>query len=496
MKLTSDILHSLQVPTPSYDLNVSENVMVHFGVGAFHRAHQAAYLDELKNAENAPWTIWGAGLLPSDMRTAESFEKQEGLYTLVTSSSEHDYSARIIGSISKFIYAPENPAALKEALLDPRVKIVSLTITEGGYSIANPELDMASQNELTRYDLENWGNVDHPRSVWGYLVASLLARKEAGQAPFTVMSCDNIIHNGEVTRDALIAFASRVEPDLVNWIENEMSFPSSMVDRITPVPSKATAEELAQKYGYEDEWPVYSEGFIQWVLEDNFSQGRPQFEKSGVQLVEDVTPFEHMKLRLLNASHQVMSHLGLLAGFEWVHDVCHDPLFEKFLRRYMDTEARPTLAPVPGVDLDVYRDQLITRFQNVAIKDTLERQIVDSSERIPKFVLPVLRDQLSQDGPIEICTLTIAAWATRLEKLLDSDLDRADLVDLRDSRQEQLVEAIRAESETPGSFIEIKDIFGDLRDSSRFMSMYVQYRERLRTESPTAIIRDLLESGL
>lgn len=284
-----------------------------------------------------------------------------------------------------------------------------------------------------------------------------------GCPPFTVLSCDNIQGNGEAARRALTGFARGHDPGMADWVAEHVAFPNSMVDRITPVVPPELAADLLARLGLVDAWPVRAETFIHWVVEDHFPAGRPPLERVGAQLVPDVAPFERMKLRLLNASHQVMSHLGLLAGFTMVHETCRDERFSRFIRRYMLEEAVPTLGTVPGTDLEHYCDQLMERFRGTHLADTLARQVVDSSDRIAKFLMPVVRDQLATNGPVGIAALVLTAWRTRI----------LTVADLTDRRAEELRRWAGRDEQAPGTFLEFSEVFDDLGGHPRLREAYV-----------------------
>ncbi|GGR13876.1 mannitol dehydrogenase family protein [Deinococcus ruber] len=487
VKLNRSALPALgdAVAVPQYQPQHLTSNIVHFGVGGFHRSHEAMYLDRLLNAgHGSEWAICGVGVLPSDLRMRDVFADQDNLYTLVTKSPEGDTQARVIGAVNAFLFAPEDPEAVIEKLADPATRIVSLTVTEGGYSVNNATGEFDASSPDLQHDLAA-GAV--PRTVFGFVTEGLRRRRERGLAPFTVMSCDNMQGNGHVAQHAFTAFARLKDPELGEWVVKEVAFPNSMVDRITPVTTDAMRAEVASEFGIEDAWPVVAESFAQWVLEDHFTLGRPALDTVGVQLVSDVEPYELMKLRLLNASHQAMSYLGLLAGYSYVHELCQHPLFVKFLLDYMEREATPTLRPVPGIDLNAYRHQLIERFASTAIQDTLARQIVDSSERMPKFLLPVVREQLEAGGEISHAALVIAAWSLYLEAVNEGGRFPA----LIDQRAAQLAQAVRGEADHPGAFLELTDIFGDLGQNERFRAAYLAARDDIRRQGPLGALQSL-----
>ena len=470
-----------RVQVPPYDRAAVTAGIVHFGVGGFHRAHQAMYLDRVLAGGDLGWGVCGVGVMPQDARTRDVARAQDGLYTLVTTAPDGARTVRVVGSIVRYLYAPDDPEAVVEVLADPRTRIVSLTITEGGYGVNDATGAFEPQDALTLADL---GSDAAPRSVLGYLTAGLRRRRERGVAPFTVVSCDNIQGNGQVARTALTSFARSSDPDLADWIADTVAFPSSMVDRITPVATDAGRAALATELGVEDAWPVHAEAFEQWVLEDHFPLGRPPLEKVGVQLVDDVEPYELMKLRLLNASHQAMSYLGILAGETSVHDVCRDPLFVRFLLGYMHQEAIPTLRAVPGIDLAAYCDELVARFSSEAIADTLARQVVDGSDRIPKFLLPVVADRLAAGGGIDRSALVLAAWSLYLEGRTEAGVP----VTVVDRRLDDLRRAAADERTTPGAFLGYRPVFGDLGGHPDLVRAFVRARSELDARGARGVL--------
>ena len=476
-----------EVARPSYDRDTVRAGIVHIGVGNFHRAHQAMFVDRLLETGNEDWGICGVGLLPHDAEMRDALAAQDGLYTLVTVTPDGTESARVVGSVIEYLFAPDDPDAVLAKLTAPETRIVSLTITEGGYGIDENTGTFSPQDDATRADLDGFESGTPPRSALGFLVTALARRRALGTAPFTVMSCDNIQGNGAVARTAVLGFADRVDPRLGAWIRTNVSFPNSMVDRITPATTDDTRALVRDLFGIDDRWPVRSEAFEQWVLEDDFPQGRPPFETVGVQIVDDVEPYELMKLRLLNASHQAMSYLGILAGAVMVHEVCSDPLFRSFLHGYMHREAMPTLRPVPGVDLDAYVDQLLARFGSEAVRDTLARQVVDGSDRIATFLLPVVRDQLAAGGSIARAALVIAAWSVFLEGRAEDGSPTP----IMDRRIELLRTAVAAEHAEPGAFLDCAPVFGDLGRDGRLRDAFIAARASLRSVGARASIAAL-----
>jgi mannitol 2-dehydrogenase len=476
------------VPTPTYDRSRVRTGIVHIGVGGFHRAHQAMYVDRLLEQGKAEeWGICGVGVLPSDRRMAEVMAAQDGLYTLVVKHSDGTLEPRVVGSIVEYLLAPDDPEAVIEKLASESTRIVTLTVTEGGYNFSpvTGEFDATAPDVVA--DLQP-GAV--PTTTFGLVTEALARRRQRGLAPFTVATCDNIQGNGDVARRSFTAFARLRDPELGEWMEREVPFPNSMVDRITPATTDEDREELRQNFGIDDGWPVVCEPFTQWVLEDRFGLGRPPLEDAGVQVVEDVEPYELMKLRLLNAGHQGLAYLGHLAGYRLVHDAAQDPLFQQFLLGYMEEEATPTLQPVPGIDLDHYRRDLIARFGNPAIRDTLARLAFDGSERLPKWLLPVLRQNLATGGEVRRSILVVAGWARYCEAVDEEGQP----IDIADRRRDRLVANASRQRDEPLAFIADRELFGDLVDDERFTSLYrealASLHERGARATLTAAVED------
>jgi mannitol 2-dehydrogenase len=474
------------MPVPAYDRDLVTPGVVHFGVGGFHRAHQAMYHDRLLSEGTAPdWGICGVGVMPADRRMKEVLKAQDGLYTLVLKHSDGTYEPRVIGSIVEYLYAPDNPEAVIEKMAAPTTRIVSLTITEGGYNINDLTGEFDASNEDVVRDLAP-GAV--PRTVFGLVIEALRRRWKRGLAPFTVMSCDNLQDNGYRSRRAFTAFARLRDPELGDWVEREARFPNSMVDRITPVTTDADRAEVRDRFGIEDQWPVVCEPYTQWVLEDAFTAGRPRYEQVGVQVVDRVEPYELMKLRLLNGSHQALAYFGYLCGYRLVHEAAQDPSFQAFLLGYMDKEATPTLAPVPGVDLDGYKYNLIERFSNPQIRDTIARLCAESSDRIPKWLLPVVREQLAADGEIRRSAAVVASWARYAEGVDEAGQP----IEVVDRMRDSLMELARRQRSDPDAFISNRDIFGDLIDKKPFVSAYRSALASLHERGARATLESLV----
>jgi mannitol 2-dehydrogenase len=442
----------------AYDRSSVTTGVVHIGVGGFHRAHQAMYHDRLLRAGVRDWGICGVGVLDADRRMADVMRAQRGLYTLVEKPPSGEHRASVIGALTGYLFAPAGAEAVIEELAAPSTRIASLTITEGGY--------------------------EHDGPAFGVLVEALRRRRDRGTGPLTVMSCDNLPGNGEVAMRAITGFARERDAGLAGWIEDAVRFPSSMVDRITPQTTDADRELVRERFGLEDAWPVVCEPYVQWVLEDDFAAGRPPYEDAGVQLVGDVEPYELMKLRLLNASHQALAYFGRLCGYELVHDAAQDPLFQRFLLGYMDDEATPTLAPVPGVDLHRYKRELIERFANPYVRDTIARLCAESSDRIPRWLVPVIRERLAAGGGVDRAAAVVASWA-RYAEGVDEQGGPIEVVD-------RLSERVMANARGgPDAFIGDRGLFGDLAEDRRFADAFRAALRSLHERGARATLESL-----
>jgi len=470
---------------PGYDRSALRTGIVHFGVGGFHRAHEAMYLDRLMNdGEALDWAICGVGVMPADRRMREVLDAQDGLYTLVVKAPDGGLEARVIGSIVEYLFAPDDPEAVIEKMASPGVRIVSLTVTEGGYNFHAVTGEFMADNPDVRHDLEPGAA---PRTTFGLITEAVERRRDRGLPAFTIMSCDNIQGNGEAARRSFVAYARLRDPALAAYVSENVHFPNSMVDRITPVTTDDDREQVRRTFGVDDGWPVVCEPFTQWVLEDSFSAGGPPFENAGVQVVPDVEPYELMKLRLLNASHQALCYFGHLAGYRLVHEVAQDPLFATFLLAYMEREATPTLAPVPGVDLREYQHQLIDRFSNAQVRDTVARLCAESSDRIPKWLLPVIRRNLETGGDILLATSVVASWARYAEGIDE----QGEPIEVVDRLKDTLMAAAARQRDEPLAFIANREVFGDLIDSERFVSAYRSVLSSLHHKGAKATLEDL-----
>lgn len=477
MKLNQQNLNRLaaEVQLPGYNLSDTRHGIAHIGVGGFHRAHQAYYTDALMNTGEAlDWAICGVGLRPEDRRARDDLREQDYLFTLFELGDSDDTEVRVIGAIRDMLLAEDGAQTLIDKLAEPQIRIVSLTITEGGYCIDDSSGEFMAHLPQIQHDL---AHPETPGTVFGFLCAALARRRAAGVPAFTVMSCDNLPHNGAVARKALLAFAALRDPQLRDWIDQNVSFPNAMVDRITPMTSTAHRLQLADKHGVDDAWPVVCEPFVQWVLEDKFVNGRPAWEKVGVQFTDDVSPYEEMKIKLLNGSHLALTYLGFLKGYRFVHETMNDPLFVRYMRTYMDLDVTPQLAPVPGIDLSEYKDTLVARFSNQAIADQLERVCSDGSSKFPKFTVPTINRLIADGRETKRAALVVAAWALYL-KGVDENGDTYSIPDPRGAFCQGLVADDELITER---LLGVEEIFGTaIPKSAEFVAAFEWCCQSLR----------------
>ncbi|KAJ6104950.1 hypothetical protein N7486_003639 [Penicillium sp. IBT 16267x] len=456
----------VKVPTYARGGAVKEGI-VHVGVGGFHRAHLAYYVDLLMQQGVTDWAICGVGLQPFDAGMRDVLDSQDYLYTLIERSAKGS-SSHVIGSINSYLFAPDDREAVIAKMAHPDTHIVSLTITESGYYYNENTHELIREHADIQFDLDP-ANEKAPRTTFGFLYAAMARRRQAGLKPFTVMSCDNMQKNGAITRKMLTSFARLRDPSLADWINEQGHFPNAMVDRITPQTSAADKTALADNFGIQDGWPVVTEPFTQWVIEDHFCDGRPPFEKVGVQLVTNVhkvEEFEKHKLRLLNGSHSAIGYPGQLAGFKYVHEVMENPLFRRFVWQMMQDEVKPHLPEIPGVKIDEYCNTLMERFSNPTIMDQLPRVCLNASGKIPQFIMPSIAEAIWDNGPFRRLCFVAAAWFRYLNGIDDSGKP----FEIEDPMRETLQAKARAGGTNPAELLSVKNLFGDdLRNDKRFI---------------------------
>jgi len=410
---------------PEYDRSVIKAGIVHIGVGGFHRSHQAYFIHQLLGeTKNSEWGICGIGLREGDRKINEVLKNQNCLYTLITQHSDGKETCEVIGSLLDYIYAVESPNKAIEKMAHPNTKIVSLTITEGGYNLNSNTGDFDFDNPDIQHEIQF---PSQPKTVFGFLTAALKKRRDEGLPAFTILSCDNIQHNGDVARKMLLTFAQRQDPSLCNWISNEVAFPNTMVDRITPVTTETTIELLKNNYKIKDDWPVVCE----------------------------------------NAGHSVLGIPGAIHGHPTINACMEDKIFASFMRQFMDKEATPILGEIEGIDLPAYKNKLEERFANPNIKDGVSRICSESSAKLPKFLIPTIEENLAKGGSIKYGTFIIAAWCYYSDKAVDLNNNELKIID---SRKAELHRYAKEYEHDQLSFLRTPNIFGSLLRNQRFIS--------------------------
>jgi fructuronate reductase len=472
-RLSANTLPQLTHTTavPGYDRSAVTAGIVHLGIGAFHRAHMAVYVDDLL-ADDPSWGIVGASLRRPD--TKEALEPQDGLYTVAVRDATGTHP-RVIGSILGVMDANSEREVLLALMADPNIRIVSLTVTEKGYCYAPATGELDEKHPDIVHDLENPGQ---PKSAPGMLVEALARRRAAGVAPFTVMSCDNLPNNGATAKRIVLRLAQLRDAGLGEWVKG-VAFPSTMVDRIVPSTTDEDRAEVAELIGAEDAWPIMTEPFTQWVIQDHFPGGRPAFEKAGAQLVADVEPFEHMKLRMLNGSHSTMAYAGYLGGYQYISEVIADPDYARLVHGLMTEEVMPTL-DMPEAELGAYRDRLVERFANPALKHRTWQIAMDGSQKLPQRLLGTIRDRLAAGAGIERLALGVAAWMRYVTGVDEAGGE----IDVRDPHALRM-HAIAADAgDDPAALFEglvsLREVFGsDLAENAVFRQAVIGQLESL-----------------
>lgn len=489
IKLSSATLNRLpgSVAVPRYDRSTLRAGILHFGVGNFHRSHQSVYLDDLFNEGiDHDWAVVGAGVFESEKAGREKLAEQNWLTTVVEQDSGHR-QARVTGAMIEYP-VPGDISAILFRLADPAIRIVSLTITEGGYFIDPASGRFDPEHPDIVADSKNPGE---PRTVFGLILAGLKQRRDAGVRPFTVMSCDNIPHNGRVTCEAVTGLAALVDSALARWVRDHVSFPNSMVDRITPATTDRERRLLADEFGVEDNWPVFCEPFRQWVMQDDFTDGRPILERAGVTFVADVGPYELMKIRILNGGHAAIAYPAGLLDIHFVHEAMQDGLVSAFLAKLEREEIIPTVPPVPDVDLDDYYRLIERRFANPSIGDTVRRLCLDGSNRQPKFIIPTVADRLASGQGIAGLALESALWCRYCFGTTESGAEIAP----NDPNWERLQRTAREARAEPSAWLAMDDIYGELGRSPIFASAFGTSLETLWSKGTVETLKLYLDGA-
>lgn len=473
------------VVLPGYDRSAIKPGIVHLGIGAFHRAHQAFYTEAVLNQFGGDWGIIGCSLRSAGVR--DQLDPQDCLYTLVERSSEGE-KLQVIGAVQKTMVGPENPAALIATMVSESIKIISLTVTEKGYCHDPATGNINLQHPDIVHDL---ANLSSPKSAIGYIVAALQQRFAANAKGFTVLSCDNLPNNGNVLEKVVLQFAQQISAELTEWIKANATFPCTMIDRIVPATTEQDRIDIEARMGLRDDGMVVCEPFTQWVVEDNFACGRPEWEKVGVLLVKEVHVFEKIKLRLLNGAHSTLAYTGYLSGFDYISEVMEQAAFVNMAKIYMAREAGETLVAPAGFDIDAYQQQLRDRFTNKALKHRTWQIAMDGSQKLPQRLLETLREQLSGNGHIDILCLGVAAWI----RYVSGVDEKGQAIEVSDPLAKELRAACDANQGNPAAMVKavvsITKVFGDdLIHNEKFVNTTTQWLDRFYTKGVLASIQE------
>jgi len=476
------------VAAPGYDRADLRAGIVHIGVGNFHRAHQAVYLDDLfASGRDHDWAIIGAGVREYDIDMRAKLAAQDYLTTVVEQEAQAT-TVRVTGSMIDFV-KPFDVAAMLEVLSRPSIRIVSLTVTEGGYCIDPATQTFDPRHPEIAYDAAHF---DAPKSAFGLIAAGLKRRRKAGVAPFTVMSCDNIPGNGHVCQNAVAGVAELADPELAAWIRANVAFPNSMVDRITPATTDRERAILKDQYGVEDNFPVFCEQFRQWVVEDKFPAGRPALETVGATFVADVAPYELMKIRILNGGHAAIAYPAGLLDIHFVHEAMEDKQIATFLETLTKREILSVVPPPPGVSLEAYRFKVAERFANPKIGDTVARLCLDGSNRQPKFILPSVADRLKAGQSFAGLALVSALWC----RYCYGESESGKIIPPNDPNWDRLQQAARPARADPRAFLAMRDIFGELSETPAYVAAFSNALTKLWSQGVRATLDQYLAGRL
>jgi len=469
---------------PKYDNTSISAGIVHFGVGNFHRAHQAVYLNRLFNKGlDKNWGIVGAGVMPYDEKMREALENQDYLFSVVEQSA-NDNNFEVVGSIIDYL-SVNDKLAIIEKLSQENIKIVSLTITEGGYFI---DYSTGLFDDKNPSIIEDAKSLENPKTVFGLILAALKRRKENNIEPFTVMSCDNIPHNGVVTKNTLVGLANMIDNNFADWIKQNVAFPNGMVDRITPATTQRERDSIVNNFQVSDEVPVFCEDFIQWVLEDNFPLGRPALEKVGVEFVEDVTPYENMKIRILNGGHAVIAYISGLLDIDLSYEAMRDPLVLEYLRKVEKDEIIPNVPAVPNTNIAQYYKKIEERFSNPKIEDSIRRLCLDGTNRQPKFIIPTIADCIKNNIDFKGLALESALWCRYCYGTTESGAT----IEANDPNWDELHDIALKAKDNPTLWLDMKSIYGEIGMNSKFRDYFTKSLTALHTKGVRAVVQEYI----
>ena len=477
-----------QVHPYHYDRNGIKAGILHIGVGNFHRAHEEYYTNRLlEYPDQQEWGICGAMLLPGDERLYRILKRQDCEYTLTVCGRDGHDEAYRIGSLVGLLWGVEDTEAVLDKIADRDIRIISMTITEGGYNIEKSTGEFMFSDRDVQHDLKN---PQSPRTVFGFIAEGLRRRMTAGNGPVTILSCDNLQHNGNTARKAFTSFIQTQDRELALWVKDNVTFPNSMVDRITPATRPEDVIRLNEKNGTDDNAPVYCEDFIQWVIEDDFIAGRPAWEKVGAEFTSDVTAYENMKLSLLNASHTLLSYPSFLSGYRKVDDAMHDGRIAKFVRTFMDKDITPYV-PAPGnTDLDLYKQTLIERFGNRSVSDQISRLCFDGISKFPVYVMPNLIKMIRDHADLTRVAYLIAAYRHYLKYRTDDNGAVFEIAEPWMTKEDETLTA----SDNPTDFLGLSAFTStDLKQAPEFVKKYTDMVEAIRSKGAMATLETILK---
>ena len=487
MKLSDATLHQLPsgIMVPGYDRSKLAPGIVHIGLGNFHRAHQSWYLHRLMEQGLAQdWAIIGAGVRAYDVAQREKLLAQDCLTTLIELSPD-GRSAEVVGSMIDYLPIEEGNGPLIEQMAEPEIRLVALTVTEGGYYVDPVTNGFDAAHPDIQHDALN---PSRPRTAFGAIIAALRLRRDRGVGPFTGQSCDNLQGNGGILRNTVVSLARLSDADLADWIDENCTFPNSMVDCIVPA-TGAGELALARELGVDDSVPVTHENFRQWVIEDNFCAGRPDWDRAGATFSDRVHDFETMKIRILNAGHQVLANAGEVLSVGTISECMSHRLIAPYFRKVEREEIAPYVGAVPGMTPENYVELIERRFSNPAIVDTTRRVAFDGSSRHTGFLLPILRDALAANGVVEGLALAEAAWA----RMCEGTRDDGSSIEPNDPFWGDLTAAAKHAKERPSVWLEQRQIYGDLAKTETFAAAFESWLHMIWDEGMEAALRKYTE---
>lgn len=461
--------------------------IIHIGVGNFHRAHQQYYTNLLlENKDQQQWGICGIALLPSDEKIVYNLRSQNLDYTLTVCGRHGQDKVYTIGSLNELIWGFEDPKAVVDKIAEDAVKIISLTITEGGYNLDKETNEFNLNDDQIQYDLKNPAT---PKTVFGFIAEGLRQRKNNGADGITILSCDNLQHNGNTAKRAFTSFIEAQDKDLAVWVKSHVTFPNSMVDRITPATTAEDIERLNKNSDWNDKAPVYCEDFIQWVIEDDFIAGRPEWEKAGVEFTDDVTAFENMKLSLLNASHTLLSYPSFLIGYRKVDEAMKDQNIIHFIQDFMDIDITPYV-PAPGnTDLDEYKHTLMERFSNHSVSDQISRLCFDGISKFPVYIMPNLAKMINDEQSLTRIAFLIASYRHYLKYKTDDHGIPFEIGEPWLTKDDQIL----IQSDEPIDFLNLSAFKSiDLKKAKGLVIPYTKFVDDIKNNGTTPVLESIL----